>query len=265
VSLSVAHRLALAALLAALTVAYLEVGDAGAEQSGRDGIVVSFDAQLSPKTLPRGDLAPVSISLSGGVQVEEGVTPPRLGRIELAFGARGGLETAGLPTCPRARLRNATHSQALQRCRGALIGRGSILTEVPLAPQKPLLVHASALAFNARKSGAPAVWVYAYSASPPVSFVLPFTLQPLRHGAYGVLLKAPVARTLGRWPRLRSFQITLGRRYRSHGASRSYLSAHCPLPPRFHSLSVPLARATYHFAPAPTISTPILRACRVRD
>ena len=98
-----------------------------------------------------------------------------------------------------------------------------------------------------------------------LSFFLPFTLRRLRHGAYGVLLEARVARTLGRWLRLRSFQITLGRRYRRHGRLHSYLNAHCPLPPRFHSLSVPLARATFHFNPAPTLSTPILRSCRTLD
>jgi hypothetical protein len=46
---------------------------------------------------------------------------------------------------------------------------------------------------------------------------------------------------------------------------RSYLSARCPLPPRFSIGFFPLARATYHVAPAPTLATTILRGCRVRD
>jgi hypothetical protein len=259
------NRRGLAALLAALVVACLAIGPAAAEQSGRDGIVVSFDAKLLPNVLPRHGLAPVSIALSGGIRADKGRTPPSLRRIELAFGTRGGLDTRGLRTCPRARLRNATHSQALARCRGALVGRGTILSEVPLDPERPILVRAGALAFNGRLHGRPAVWIHAYSASPPVSFVLPFHLRRPHSGTYGILLRAPVASTLGRWPRLRSFRITLGRRYRSHGRRHSYLSARCPLPPRFNSLNVPLARASYHFAPAPTIRTPILRACRVSD
>jgi hypothetical protein len=247
-----------------LALAALAAVRAGAEQTGRGGLVVSFDARLFPKSLPRHGMAPVSISLSGGIRAEDGRTPPRLRRIELAFGDRGGLDVAGLPTCPRPRLRNATRSQALDRCGAALVGSGWILAEVPLARERPLLARARALAFNGRQGGRPAVWVHAYSASPPVSFVLPFSLRPLREGAYGMLLEAPVARILGRWPRLRSFQITLGRRFRSGGIRHSFLNARCALPPRFHSLSVPLARATYSFAPAPTIATTILRACRVR-
>lgn len=259
-----APRIAATASLLGFALAALLVGLAAAEQSGRDGVKVAFNASVNPKRLPRHELAPIALTLSGAVRSTDGSPPPRLGSIELAFGARGGLDTAGLARCPRGRLRNASTRQALERCRAALVGRGTITTEVDLNSRRPLLARAGALAFNASVKGRPAVLVHAYSASPPVSFVLPFTLRRLRHGAYGILLTAPVAHVLGRWPRLRSFRLTLGRGYRSHGILRSYLRAHCPLPPRFHSLSVPLARATYHFTPAPTVSTTILRACRVR-
>jgi hypothetical protein len=263
VSRSRLRRLTIVAM--PLAVACLAIAPAGAEQSGGGGLVVSFKARLSPNLLPRKRTAPVTISLTGGVRAEEGRKPSRLRRIELAFASQGRLDAAGLPTCPRSRLRNATRRQALARCRTALVGRGSILTEVPLAAERPLLARAGVLAFNARKGERPAVWLHAYSASPPVSFVLPFTLRVLRQGAYGLVLEAPVARTLGRWPRLRSFRITLGRRYSSHGKRHSYLGARCALPPGLDSLTVPLARATYSFAPAPTHAITILRACRARD
>lgn len=237
---------------------------AGAEQSGGGGVIVSLDGAVKPKLLPRHRPVPVSVTLEGGIRAEGGGTPPRLGRLEFAFGARGGLDTGGLPRCPRARLRNATARQALARCRGALVGRGTIAAEVPLNPAQPILAHAGVLAFNGRADGRPAVWLHAYSASPPVSFVLPFALRPLRDGAYGFAISSPVARALGRWPRLRSFRIVLGRRYRAGGSARSYLSADCPLPRRFHVGFFPLARATYSFAPGPTHTITILRGCRVR-
>jgi hypothetical protein len=258
------RRPARLAVLVALAVG-LTIGPAAAEQSGRDGLVVFFNLQILPHVLPRNTLAPVTLALAGGVRTEPGKTPPRLRSVELAFASLGELDAAGLPTCPRSRLRAATREQALSRCRPALVGRGSILTEAPLAPGRPLLTRAGALAFNARSHGRPAVWLYAYSASPPASFVLPFTVREVRNGAYGLLLQAPVGRILGRWPRLRSFQIKLGRRYRSNGKRHSYLSARCPLPPRLHSLTVPVARATYGFAPAPTMHQSIFRACRARS
>jgi hypothetical protein len=255
-------RLILASAVAMLAMA---VAPALAEQIGRPDVVVSFDGKVRPKALPRRRPAPVSLELTGSVRGTEGAPPPRLQRIELAFGARGGLDTAGLPVCPRARLRNATQRQALARWSGAVVGRGEISAEVPLNPAEPVLARAQLIAFNGRSGGRPAVWVHAYSASPPVSFVLPFYMRRLHTGAYGVLMRSPVRRALGRWPRLRSFSVTLGRRYRVGGELHSYLSARCPLPPRFNVLSVPVARAIYYFAPRPTLRQPILRRCRVSE
>jgi hypothetical protein len=257
--------LLVAVSLGALGLACLLAVGAGAEISGRDGVVVSLDGGIRPQRLPRDRPAPISVTLSGSIRAAKGEVPPQLTRIEVAFGTRGGLDTDGLPRCPRARLQNATQSQALERCRSALVGSGTIDAEVPLNPEEPLLAHASVLAFNGRSGGRPAVWVHAYSASPPVSFVLPFYLHTVDDGAYGVLMRAPAAAALGRWPRLRSFRLTLGRRFLSSGVRHSYLSARCPLPARFHVFSVPLARATYTFAPRPILSATHFVSCRVRE
>lgn len=258
-------RRPLAVLLAAIALSALMAADAGAECSGGGGVVACLDVSIAPRLLPRHRPAPISVTLNGKVRADAGASPPHLARLEVAFGARGGLDTTGLPRCSQARLRNATARQALSRCGGALVGRGTIEAEVPLNPEDPLLAHARVLAFNGSERGRPVVWAHAYSASPPVSFVLPFYIRRHSAGAFGMLVRAPVATALGRWPRLRSFELTLGRRYRAGRVWRSYLSADCPLPPRFHTLALPLARATYGFSGGPTLSTTILRRCAVRD
>lgn len=256
------HRAGLA--LAAVVVVSAIAASAQAEQSARAGVRVAFRGSFSPSAIPRHRLAPISLTLEGSLHGKDG-PPPRLRQISFAFGARGGLETKGLPVCPRARLRNATSGQALGRCRDALVGRGEITAEVPFNPSAPIAVAAKALVFNGRHRGGRAAWVHVYSAIPPVSFVLPFYFERPTGGPYGVLLRSPVGSSLGPWPRLRSFEITLGRRYRSAGEMRSYLSAHCPLAPSFTRLSVPFARATYEFAPRPTIAQSIRRICVVRE
>jgi hypothetical protein len=242
------------------------VGFAAAERSGRAGVEVALDGGVLPRRLPRHREVPVSIVLAASIRSSERSALPQLRKFELAFGARGGLTTAGLPLCPRPRLLNATRRQALERCGPALVGRGTLLAEVRLdAAARPIFARAGVLAFNAQSHGRPAVWVHAYSLSPPVSFVIPFYLRRLRKGDFGLHLTAPIADALGPWPRLRSFNVTLGRRYQAGGEARSYLSARCPLPPRFQIGFFPLARATYRFAPGPTLSVGILRGCRVRD
>jgi hypothetical protein len=257
-------RLIVAVAIALPSVLYLSSDEVAAERSGRAGVEVSLDGSISPRYIPRHRRVPVSLDLSGTVRTDEALQPSALERIEIAFGARGGLETAGLPVCPRRRLRNATPREALTRCRGALIGHGELTAEVALNPDRPLLARAALLAFNGISRGRPTVWAHAYSASPPISFVLPFYVQRPRASAYGILLRSPVRHALGPWPRLRDFQITLGRRYRAHGELRSYLSASCPLPPRFSIGLFPFAQATYYFTPRPTLTTTILRGCRVK-
>jgi hypothetical protein len=256
-------RIGAAAAIALLGMATFLPKLAPAEQTGGGGVTVSLDGRISPKRLPRDRLVPVSITLQGSIRADDGGAPPRLGLLEFAIGAGGGLDTRGLPRCPRARLRNATARQALERCRGTLVGRGTVSTMAPLSSTDPLLVRAGLLAFNGSSHGRPAVWLHAYSASPPISFVLPFYLRRVDQGAYGVLMRAPVGRTLGRWPRLRSFQISLGRLYRARGMAHSYLRANCPLPPRLHVGYFQL-RASYRFVPKPSHTTTILRSCRVR-
>lgn len=260
----VARRSAAGLLAAVVLLVGLNAGLSDAEQSGRDGVVVSLDGSVSPKSLPRHRPVPVSLTLSGTISSSL-ASPPHLASVEFAFGARGGLTTAGLPRCRGAQLRNATQRDALAQCRGALVGRGTISTEVLLNPAEPVPARAGVLAFNGTAGGRPAIWVHAYSATPPVSFAIPFYLRRLSSGGYGVSLQTPVSTALGRWLRLRSFRITIGRRWRANGVQRSFLSASCPLPPRFHSLNFPLARATYRFSPAPTLSTTILRRCSVRE
>jgi hypothetical protein len=255
------HRIVAVLLVAA---AYVGAGPAAAEQSGRGGVAVSLDGHVSPNVLPRQSLAPVSLFLSGGVHSTNGQPPPPLQRIEIAFGARGGFDAAGLPLCPRSRLRNSTQRQALARCPGSLVGHGTASVEVSLSPTHPIRSHARILAFNGSAHGYPAVWVHGYSAAPAVSFVLPFYLRPVGGGTFGLSMRSPVRQALGAWPRLRSFQITLGRRFRVQGRQRSYLSARCLLPPRFDHLDAPLARATYRFGPSPTVDVAISRPCRVR-
>jgi hypothetical protein len=259
------RRLTPRPLFVAIALFAIVAGPAGAEQTGRPDVVVSFDARIFPRDLPRHRPVPVALELSGSVRGTAGAPAPALQRIELALAARGGLDTEGLPVCPRSQLENATRSQALARCRGALVGHGEISAEVPLNPADPVTAHAHLLAFNGFSKGRPAFWAHAYSASPPVSFVLPFYLHRQHTGAYGILMRSPVRRALGPWPRLSSFDITLGRRFRDAGETHSFLNARCPLPPRFDALSVPVARATYHFAPRPTLTQPVLRRCQVRE
>jgi hypothetical protein len=246
----------------------LAAGLAGAEQSGGAGVLVSLDGSFSPSQLSRDRTTPVSITLQGSVEGTEGQLPPPIGRIDIDFGKNANLRTSGLPSCRRSQLVASDLPHAMEACGPALVGKGRVTAILEFPGGGPHEVHAHLLAFNGHgKEPDAVVWalVSPYKPALATSFVLPFFLQGIASGDFGHRIRAPVYDNPTSFWRLSRFSVTLGRRYRFEGERRSYLNARCPLPPRFNSLSIPLARATYRFAPAPDVSVDIYRACRVRD
>lgn len=242
----------------------LMAGSAGAERAQNGNLVVSLDGGITPLKLPRNHAAPVGVRLSGGVRTADSSPLPRVKRIKFALAFRGLVNTRGLAVCPRARLQIADSTQAMESCGSALVGRGTLKARVFVPSQFPFGIHARLLAFNGRtKRGNPAVWVHAYSKSPPVSFVLPFRVRR-QPGHFRTVLETVVPRSVGPWPRFSHFEIMISRQFSFQGKRRSYLSASCPLPPSLTAGFLSFARATFSFADVPDLSTESVRSCRAR-
>lgn len=254
-----AARVAAVALLA-LALGAVGLEPAGGEQTQRGILISALDGELRPQTLPRDRSVPIAVHLEGRLRTEDGSPLPRVTRLEIGLPAQGVLSTRGLPVCPPRRLRFTRTAEALAACGGALVGRGRLEADVVLPNQAPFPVRARLLAFNSRIGKRRAVLLHAGAASPPTASVLPLAVQP-GSGRFGTALVGRVAAALGPWPRLRSFEITLFRRYRDGGAARSYLSASCPAPPSLTAGFFSLARVSYRFADGAAISTGIARGC----
>lgn len=254
-----------AALLAVAVLSALGGGVASGERSQQGNLIVALDGEISPRALPREELAPVKVTVSSELSTDDSSPPPRTRRIELAFAGRNvRFSGDGLPSCPIGRIRNTTDDQALERCGPALVGHGRLEAVLLLPHQAPLPVHARLLAFNGRASdGGTAVWAHVFSARPPASFVLPFVMRA-GPGSFSKALVADMPRSAGKWAHLTGFEMTLGRRYGDAGARRGYLNASCPAPPRFTAGYFYLARIAYEFADGGGIGNSIVRACRVR-
>lgn len=247
--------LTMAALATAIT------GPARAERRQYGELVVFLKGGISPQRLPRGRPAPVAVHLSGGLGTADGSLLPRVTRIEIGLPAAGSLSTHGLPACTARRLRNAKPPKALAACRPSLVGRGSLEAKVVLPGQGPFTVHAGLLLFNARVDGRPAILLHAYATEPPIVVVLPFVLRH-RRGTFANVLVADLPAALGPRPRLARFEMSLSRRYRYRGRSRSYLNASCSVPPAFTGGSFSLARSTYTLAGGQRPEVEIARGCR---
>jgi hypothetical protein len=261
-----ATRLGVVLLAAALLLSFaLLAAPAGARRAQIGHLIVSLDAGFSPQRLPRHRLAPVSISVSGLLGTDDGSPLPRLRGIEIALASGSSrLDARGLPSCPRRELLSATERQGLERCSDTLVGRGVLRAEVDIPGQIPFLLRASVLAFNGGARGARAVvWLLAFSSAPPASFLVPVFIRH-RPGPLGTNLTGVLPPSLGPWPHVSAFHITFTRHFVYRGALHSYLSASCPVPPRFTGGLLPFARARYFFDDGPTVTTTVARTCHVR-
>ena len=111
--------------------------------------------------------------------------------------------------------------------------------------------------------GRPAVLVHAYTTDPPVSFVIPFAVHRQK-GAFRTVLVTTLKRSVGTWPHVSSFRIEVARSFLFHGKRHSYLSASCPVPPKFTAGFLSFARATYTFAGGEELAIESVRSCRAR-
>jgi DNA-binding beta-propeller fold protein YncE len=223
----------------------------------RDGVRVSFDAEISPRRLPRSGAAPVRFALSAKIASTDGSAPPQLRRISIEINRYGHLNPAGLPSCGIEAIQPSTTAGALQACRRALVGEGRFRAKVLVPEQAPFPSEGKIVAFNGRWHGKPAILAHVFGRDPvPTSYTLPFVIGPLSHGTYGTTLSASLPRFTGKWGYVTGISLDLG---------RGYLSASCPAPAGFPGASFPLSHASLSFAGRKQpIEQTLTRSCEVR-
>jgi hypothetical protein len=237
-------------------------GSARGERSRSGNLVGTLNGGIAPLALPRAEAAPVSVDLEGRIATTDGTPLPQVKEVKVELAGSGVLSTEGLPVCPRGRLKHADNRQAMNRCRLALVGFGSLAAEVDIPNQAPFTIHARLLAFNGHSSdGRSAIWVHVYASDPPVSLVLPFILKPGSR-SFPTAMIAAVPPSVGPLPRLAVFHLHLFRRFRYAGKAHSYVSASCPLPKIFTAGFAAFARATYSFGDGRRVRVDTVRSCR---
>ena len=111
-------------LIPILALLLLGTGLARAELVQRGDLRLDFDGGFTPKILPRDKNAPVSVEIGGSVVSVTGGRPPELRKISIAVNRYSRLFTRGLPRCSPGVLQTTSTTIALERGRGALVGRG---------------------------------------------------------------------------------------------------------------------------------------------
>ncbi len=253
---------ALATALALLACASL--AHASVVQEGNVRITVL--SQVLPYKLPRKGTAPIAVFVAGHLSAPKGGIPPQLREMTVEVNKHGLLQSKGLPTCPLKRIQPASTQRALSSCGEALIGSGQFWAHIVLPDQGAYPTHGRLLIFNGRQKGAPVIFTHIFTANPFFSsFVIPFSIQKTRHGAYGTRLTASLPQALGDWGYVDRIKLTLKRKYRFKGKELSYFNAGCPAPKGSPRTVFPLALASFAFGEGLSISAKVEKACGVKE
>jgi hypothetical protein len=251
---------------ALLTIAVLlGAGLAQAELSQEGNVRISFNGGFSPHTLPRDELAPVTIEVAGAIGTTDGTHPPAVKRIEIGINRHGRLSTEGLPACSGPRLQSTSTETALKRCRAALVGRGRFGADVEFPNAETVPTTGTMLAFYGRSNGKQALLLHLYATTPVrATFVLPLVISSKGNELFGTVLSAKIPTLAGGLGSVTQIDLKVGREYTYRGERRSFISASCPAPAGFQSAIFPLARGSFYFADGRKIDTTLARDCRVR-
>jgi len=251
--------------LVLLVAALLGAAVASAELSQKGTLRISFDGDISPRSLPRDHPAPVTLRVEGEIGTTDGSQPPPVQRIEIALNRAGRLSTVGLPACTAPLLQSTSTDVALERCRPALVGRGNFLANVQFPTTDPIPAGGRMLAFNGLQSGKRALFLHLYITSPvQVTFVLPLLISNTNEGQFGTLLSAKVPRLAGGLGSVTGIDLTVNRQYTYKGQRRSFISASCAAPSGFSGGIFTLAQGRFHFAGGEVLETTLTRNCQVR-
>jgi hypothetical protein len=240
-------------------------GAAQGELTQEGNLIVSLKGDILPRSLPRDSFAPVRVHVEGAVKTVNGDRPPELRRLAIALNSQGRLHSRGLPRCTAAQLQQTSTDGALAICGPALVGRGHFEASVEFPTLTPFPAEGALLAFNARRGGRQAILIHIYGTNPtPLTFILPLTIGRGKDGTFGTLLSAKLPRIASELGYVTNISFTIGRRYRYAGRPHSFLSASCAAPKGFPGAIFPFAKGTFAFSNGQTLTTSLIRDCRVR-
>ena len=254
----------LAALIVLAIIACACAGIAVGESIQNKNLIVSLQGRITPHALPRDELAPITVHVSGAIKTDDGATPPALRKISFALNRNGKLYTRGLPTCESGVLESTTTEQARELCGPALIGSGSFEANVAFPSLVPFPAEGKLLAFNAKVKGRPAILLHIYGANPVQhTFVLPMTISQQASGTYGTVISANIPQLAAGLGYVTSVDFAIGRQFHYKGKTHSLLSASCSAPAGFPGAIFLFAKGTFTFTNGQSLSPRLIRDCKV--
>ena len=224
-------RLTLTIALGAL-VAVSVAGVAAAEKPTvveAGNVVFTINGSVTPKALPRNKLAPITLSVEGGIATKDGSQPPALQEVIVDTDKNGQINTKGLPTCTSGQLQARDTQSAKATCPKAIVGEGKTTVRVAFPESTPFNATGPLVAFNGGTvGGVTTLFVDAYVAVPtPTAIVTTVKISKEHKGRYGTHSVASVPVIAGGSGSPTAFSLRFHKTWTYKGQKQSYLLAKC--------------------------------------
>lgn len=190
---------------------------------------LTVDGAVTPKALPRDELAPISFHAEASMASTDGSPLPTLEQIVLDSSPNGVVNAVGLPTCSYAKLRATSTQAAIKACPEAIVGRGKAEVEVSFPEQRPFDAVGPIVLFNGGvRGGTTTIYAHAYVDVPAPTALIVTTKATKEHdGPYGLHTVATVPVIAGGAGAVKSFELTIHRLFTYRGRRESFLEGRC--------------------------------------
>ena len=217
------------ALAAALCLLLLGAGVASAIRGEIGNSAVSATVTMQPRILPAKGGVPITLTSVTRVKTKDGTPPEKLTGIEFLIDKHGYVDARGLPVCTIAKLQDTTTAQARRRCRGALVGTGTVQALVNLPGQPQTKVSLAVSFFNGPEAGGqPSVIGHAHETVPASrTLLLPVTVQKVRNGRYGYRVEVELPQIADGYGVPVLAEASVGQTRERGGRKVGFLNAYC--------------------------------------
>lgn len=220
-------------VLIALTAAAIASGAATPNKPSTvrvGNLELTFNGGFSPTVLPKKTLAPIGLTAEGKIASTDGTHIPALTEAIVETDKNGAINVKGYPTCTAGKLQSQDSEHAKKICKSSLVGTGKTTAEVEFAESKPLDVPSELLVFNGgEKGGVTTLFIHAYFNNPiPGAIVTTVKIKKIHKGRYGLESIASIPKIAGGNGSVKSFSLTINKKFTYKGKKVSILSAKCP-------------------------------------
>jgi hypothetical protein len=190
---------------------------------------LTVGGSVTPKALPKSELAPISFHAEGQLASTDGSTLPPLEEIILDSSRNGVVNAKGLPACGLGKLSATSTPAAIKACPEAIVGRGKAEVEVSFPEQAPFDAVGPIVLFNGGvRNGTTTIYAHAYVSVPaPTAVIVTVKATKEHKGPYGLHTVATVPLIAGGAGAVKSFELTIHRLFTYRGKKQSFLEASC--------------------------------------